>query len=175
MQKLNLLSRNILLLTAALISTVTLAARADVVTVTTGDMGDNIIPGGVQVTWQTPPLDNPQNPEFMDVKYGLWNSPDVLVHAFVNGTETGTFLAHLGYHTPGPSFASFDISGLLIDGVNVINFVGESAIPGTAPGQYVLGQVTLRFGAESSVPDGGSTCGLALMALLVLRSCWKRS
>lgn len=113
-------------------------------TVSTGDLGNNVIAGGglYEVFLGFPPFDLPSNslPSHIDVKYGLWNSPDVDVSVFFNDTNVGNFIADHGYIDPGPEFISFDITGLFISGLNKVSFNGFGV-----GGDYVIGQVDVIY------------------------------
>ena len=86
-------------------------------------------------------LTSPSNSanSFIDIKYGLWNSPDVPVDTSINGTLVGSFIADQGYNSPGPEFINFDVTGLLLNGTNEISFLGSGL------GDYVIGQVDLTY------------------------------
>ncbi|RMH26814.1 MAG: hypothetical protein D6692_08585 [Planctomycetota bacterium] len=121
-----------------------------------GDLGNNVINDAGDFVLN-PVLNMPSNsdPATMTVIYGLWNSPDVSVDAFVNGNYVGTFVADQGYISPGPEVAVFDISGLLLDGANTVLFTGNNA----NDGDYVVGQVDIEF---TPVP---TPAGVALLGL----------
>lgn len=120
--------------------------RPGVVTWSTGDLGNNVIDDGGTFT-VNPDLVNPSNVELASlvVKYGLWNSPNVPVDVSFNGTSVGSFVADLGYISPGPQFATFDLSGLLLGGLNTVLFTGSGS------GDYVIGQVDVTY--YSVVPE----------------------
>ena len=122
------------------------------VTVSTGDLGNNIIDDagffGVFLDANTPSNILSSS---IDVKYGLWNIPNVSVSVFFNSNPIGDFIADLGYITPGPEFASFDVTGLLLDGLNSIFFDGF----GANAGDYVIGQVDLNYD-NSGAPAPGT-------------------
>ena len=75
---------------------------------------------------------------FMEVKYGLWNSPDVPITFLVNGDTVGTVIANEGYHSPGPHYVIWHITGNLTAGLNTIEMISP---PGK--GQAVLGHIYL--------------------------------
>ncbi len=129
----------------AAIAFLQLPARAT--TVSTGDLGNNVITAAGSYTW-SPTISAPTNtlPATLEVIYGLWNDPGVLVYAYVNGTEVGSFLVNAGYFDPGPSSNSFNVSGLLVDGVNTVRFDGL----GASEGEYVIGSVTLHYNLPST-------------------------
>jgi hypothetical protein len=146
----------------------TTPAKADVITWTTGDLGNNVISnaGDFEVN---PILINPSNsdPATLDVKFGLWNSPAVPVDVFLNGSLVGSLVASSGYLAPGPQFAMFDVSGLLLDGLNTLLFTGN----GVNSGDYVIGQADLNY-SSGVVPEPSSmiTCLIgAAMGGCVLR------
>jgi hypothetical protein len=135
-----------LLLSGFLVSALCLAsAHALPITVSTGDLGYNIIAnaGSFEVLLD---VDYPSNSlaSTLSVKYGLWNTPSVTVSVFFNDLLMGTVLASSGYIAPGPQFADFDVTGLLIDGLNKIAFNGF----GSNSGDYIIGQVDLRYDSE---------------------------
>jgi len=124
----------------------------------TGDLGNNVISnaGFFQVALDASAPTNA--PADISIKYGLWNSPTVDVTVSINGNILGSFVADAGYISPGPEFAFFDVTGLLLDGPNLISFDGF----GANSGDYVIGQVDLRYDGVPSVPEPTS---LALLAL----------
>ena len=131
----------------------------------TGDLGNNVIDDAGIYLW-LPVLSSPSNAAAatLDVKYGSWNSPDVLVDILVNGSLIGSILADQGYISPGPQFGSLDVTGLLVDGVNTVLFTGN----GANSGDYVIGQVDISYDSSSApVPEPGML-GLLLIGLLVL-------
>ena len=140
------------LICAALAS---LLVRADAASVSSGDLGYNVVTASGSYTW-SPTLSAPSNtlPATLGVVYGLWNDPGLVVHAFVNGTDVGSFLVEAGYFDPGPSSNSFNISGLLVDGVNTITFSSPDAFEG----EYVINQIELQYNLPSTnvteVPPG---------------------
>lgn len=140
-------------------------ASAVPVSVGTGDLGNNVITGSGDFLWQ-PFLDNPSGLGVNDltVKYGLWNSPDVLFDVIVNGTIVGSLLADRGYISPGPEFFTFDVTGLLIDGLNSILFTGNSA----NNGDYVIGQVDLAYDSDPAAVSEPGTFALLALGLLGL-------
>ena len=106
-----------------------------------GDLGFNVIPSGG--TYESfPDLVTPSNafPASLEVKYGVWNVPDTTVDVYFNGTLVGNFIADQGYINPGPEYASFDITGLLMSGTNTVFFTGNGI-----GGDYVVGQVDIDY------------------------------
>jgi hypothetical protein len=75
---------------------------------------------------------------FMEVKYGLWNSPDVPMTFIVNGDTVGTVIADRGYKIPGPCYVIWHITGNLTPGLNTIEMISQ---PGN--GDAVLGHIYL--------------------------------
>jgi hypothetical protein len=128
------------------------------VTATTGDLGNNQIgattPFSVQLNLSTP---SNALPATLTVKYGLWSSPDVPVDVFFNSNLVGNFLANLGYVSPGPKFANFDVTGQLLAGANTVSFQGSGT------GKYVVGQVDLAYD-NSGTPGVPEPSTLALVA-----------
>jgi hypothetical protein len=110
-------------------------------TVSSGDLGANVITAGGAYEW-SPNVSSPTNelPATLSVTYGLWNDPGVTVHAFVNGTEVGTFDVTVGFFD-GPATSSFDIPGLLLDGANTIRFDGF----GASSGDYVISSIEVNY------------------------------
>lgn len=146
-----------LVLTLSLVSSF---ANAVPITASTGDLGNNVINEaglfGVSLIANTPSNSLASS---IDVKYGLWNSPNVLVSVFLNTSLIGSFLADQGYISPGPEFITFDVTGLLLNGLNTISFDGF----GANSGDYVVGQVDLNYDNSGvSVPEPGSLVLLAL-------------
>ncbi|WP_292922438.1 PEP-CTERM sorting domain-containing protein [Nitrosomonas sp.] len=125
------------------------SVNATAATVSTGDLGNNVITGGGLYEISMGFLGTPSNslPSHLDVKYGLWNSPDVDVSVFFNDINVGHFIADQGYISPGPEFISFDITGLFIDGLNKISFNGFGI-----GGDYVIGQIDVTY-AIAPVPE----------------------
>lgn len=159
-QQINNKSRAALL--ALLLAAGPMAAQAVPVTASTGDLGNNVITNaGLFEVFLNASTPSNALPATIDVKYGLWNSPDVLVSVEFNGTPVGDFTADLGYLSPGPSFTGFDVTGLLLDGLNTISFNGF----GASSGDYVVGQVDLNYDNAASVPEPTS---LVLLGLGIL-------
>ena len=111
--------------------------------VSTGDLGYNVVTFGGAYSW-TPTISAPSAilPATLDVVYGGWNDPAVTIHAYVNGTEVGTVLSDVPYISPGPSSNSFNITGLLVDGINTIVFNG---LGGESSGDYIIGGITVNY------------------------------
>lgn len=140
-----------------------LAAGAAPVTISTGDLGDNVV-YGAGLFQAMLPASTPSTtlPASIDVTYGLWNDPHVNVFVRFNGAPVGSFWADLGYTVPGPRFVSLDVTGLLVDGVNTIAFDGA----GTA-GDYVIGQVDLNYDDRpGTLPEPGAGVLIALGAAI---------
>ncbi len=126
-------------------------AHAIPLTSTTGDLGNNVIwDAGSFDIFLDADLPSTSISSILDIKYGLWNSPLVIVDTFFNGTLLGSFTADHGYISPGPKYISFDITGLLVDGANHIMFTGN----GANSGDYVVGQVDMNYdGSSAPVPE----------------------
>lgn len=137
------------------------------ITVSTGDLGINVISDGglfqVDLTANTP---SNTIASTLNIKYGLFNSPDVKVSVFFNSSLLGSFLADQGYISPGPEFADFNVTGLLINGLNrvVFNGFGGSGFSG----DYVIGQVNLNYDNSGTAPVPEPTSILLLGAGLIV-------
>jgi hypothetical protein len=99
-------------------------------TVSTGDLGLNIISAAGSYEW-SPTVTSPTNglPATLTVTYGLYNEPFVTVHTSVNGTEVGTILVDNSI-LESPATATFNFTNLLVDGVNTIKLDGLGAHEG---------------------------------------------
>ena len=150
------------MIAAFVICTGVVGAEVQPVTWTSGDLGNNVVydAGGFSLF---PELTNPSNvlPAELVVKYGLWNSPDVLVDVFFNDVVVGNLLADDGYISPGAEFASYEVTGLLQKGENTILFTGH----GANDGDYVVGQVDLHY----NIPEPMTVFLLGLGSLALLR------
>ena len=127
---------------------ITTPANAAPIEWDSGDLGDNVIQNAGEFEL-FPSLVSPSSssPAELRVKYGLWDSPKVLVDVFVNDIKIGDILANDGYSFPGPHFADLDVTGLLLDGVNTVKFTGNSVNDGA----YVVGQVWITY-TETDLP-----------------------
>lgn len=136
----------VFLLWGFLVSTLCLAnAHALPITASTGDLGINIVANaGLFEVFLDVDYPSDTIASMLNVKYGLYNSPSVTVSVFFNDLLMGSVLANSGYLSPGPQFADFDVTGLLIDGLNKISFNGF----GANSGDYIIGQVDLRYDSE---------------------------
>lgn len=147
------------------------AAYAVPMSSSTGDLGNNAISdaGFFEVFLNA---ETPSNTiaSTIDITYGLWNSPSVDVSVFFNSTAVGNLTADRGYISPGPEFVSFDITGLLVAGLNSISFDGF----GANNGDYVIGQVDMNYDnagtVSASEPAILSLFALGLAGLGFLRS-----
>jgi hypothetical protein len=140
-------------------------ANAMPITVSTGDLGNNVIRNASSFQVFLPantPLNNLASS--IDITYGLWNSPEVLVSVFFNSNFLGNFLADEGYIDPGPEFTSFDVTGLLLNGLNTTSFDGLSA----NDGDYVIGKVALNYHTAESIAEP-SSLALAVIGLAGFR------
>lgn len=138
----------ILLVTATALSAQTTAGISQGITVqqfstyqayqdtfwTSGEL-DTLFDAGTSLTFN---FDIPSDTVswFMEVKYGLWNSPDVPITFLVNGDTVGTVIANEGYHLPGPHYVIWHITGNLTAGLNTIEMISQSG-----KGQAVLGHI----------------------------------
>lgn len=85
---------------------------------TSGDV-NQILRCGSTATYTTTPL-VPGASSTLTLKYGLWNSPDVELVVRLNGTFVDNVLANRGFGSPGPQFITWDVTGLLVTGVNTV-------------------------------------------------------
>jgi PEP-CTERM motif len=148
---------------AAFLTGATGQVQADLVTWTTGDLGNNVIFSASGGTFTVnPDLVNPSNadPASLDVKYGLWDSPVVPVDVFLNSVLVGSFVANSGYISPGPQFITLDVTGLLLPGLNDLEFVGSGT------GDYVIGQVDLTYNSLTAPVPEPSTLAIAGTAIV---------
>lgn len=124
---------------AVLLLTAISAARAD--SATTGNLDDNIITGAGAYTW-TPTINAPFGTAngTLEVEHALWVGPPVLVHAFVNGVEVGSFLVEQPAFF-GTVVSTLNIGGLLVDGANEIRLDGLNA----SGGAYGVNSITVNF------------------------------
>ena len=118
-----------------------IAATTKAATLSTGDLGLNVITAAGAYEW-SPTLSSLTNdlPATLTVSYGLWNDPEVTVHASVNGTEVGSFLANNPFFD-GAATATFSFTNLLVDGANTIRLDGL----GVSEGEYVISQIDLTY------------------------------
>lgn len=135
-------------------------------TQTTGDL-DLRLDNGADYTW-SPNLTTPSNILLatLDIKYGLWNSPDVSVDVYMNLNNVGSFIADSGYITPGPEYISFDVTGLLVDGINEV-FLDASG-SGDLLGDWIMGRMDLSYDSPVSVIPEPTTLILLFMSFISL-------
>ena len=81
------------------------------------------------------------------------------METFANANFAGSFVADLGYISPGPAYTSFDVAGFLIDGINEVSFSTSATT-----GDYVIGQVDLHYSAVP-IPAAVWLFGSALAGL----------
>jgi len=99
----------------------------------TGSIEQHIF-AGQTLSWQP---DLPQmTGVLMQIKYGLWNSPDVYLDIRVNSQLIGTLVANVGYISPGPRYALANISNYIVAGSDLIEITAQ---PGG--GEAVIGYV----------------------------------
>ena len=112
----------------------------------TGNIDQHIF-AGQTLSWQP---DLPQTGGvLMQIKYGLWNSPDVYMDVRINSQLLGTLVAHWGYISPGPRYALANISNYIMAGPDLIEITAQ---PGG--GEAVIGFVAV--GARSARETTGS-------------------
>lgn len=116
--------------------------------VSTGDI-DVVISDGADYSVNLT-INSPSNNDLatLKLKYGLWNSPDTTTNIFINNTFVGTILATNAYISDGPAYETFDISGSLINGSNVVTFDTEPT-----DGDWMLGKVDIFY-----TDDGNNVC-----------------
>jgi hypothetical protein len=122
-----------------LLSLLVVGARA--ATVSTGDLGQNVITAAGVYEW-SPTVTSLTNglPATLAVTYGLWNDPFVTVHALVNGTEVGTILVDNPF-LGSAATATFNFTNLLVEGANTIRLDGL----GASEGEYVISMIELTY------------------------------
>jgi hypothetical protein len=143
------------------------------VTVSTGDLGNNVINDAglfnVSLTAETPSATIASE---IAVNYGLWNSPPVEVFVSLNSIVLGSFIADNAYSTD-PLTAHFNVTGYLVNGLNLFAFNGLSV----STGDYVIGQVDLSYDNSGNlpapVPEPASAILLAA-GLLGVAACKKQ-
>ena len=115
------------------------AARGELVTWTTGP-GLVLVPNAGELVF-LPDLTTPFDtcPSQLTFQYGAWAFAPVDIEVIVNSVSVGQVTADLGWITPGPSSATFDVTGLLLDGENTVVFTGH----GVSISIYAMGQVDL--------------------------------
>ena len=118
-------------------------------TVSTGDLGENVITAAGAYTW-SPTVTSLTNglPATLAVTYGLWNDPPMTVHAYVNDTEVGSFLVNNPFCCE-PATATFNFTNLLVEGANTIRLDGL----GANEGEYVISRIDLTY----NIPVPGET------------------
>lgn len=131
---------------AVLLFAANVGMRAD--SATTGNLGNNIISGAGTYTW-SPTINAPHGTAngTMTVEHNLWTDPVLTVHAFVNGTDAGSFVVQMPPFF-GPSVTTLDIGSLLVDGVNTITFDGG----GGSEAEYSISRVTVNFDVVAAPP-----------------------
>jgi hypothetical protein len=121
---------------AALILAATLSTAAHAETWTTGDLDTHMAPGDESVFEADLPG---ATDAVLTIKYGLWDSPDMLLTVTINGVFAFDVLADAGYLSPGPTFDESDVTALLHAGSN------EIRVTATDGGVAVLGSLTLDY------------------------------
>ncbi|MEZ4237569.1 MAG: putative metal-binding motif-containing protein [Myxococcota bacterium] len=137
---------------------------------TTGPVQDVTTPGLVE-SYATDPIPTGYDTELRLV-YGLWNSPDVVLDVYFDGVlvfpvgEATSVVADpsVGYGSPGPGTAIYDVTALVTGAASVVEVV--PAVPGgidtgTATsvqyGEAVLASVTVVWDSDD---DGDGFGGL---------------
>ena len=110
---------------------------------TTGLVDDHCVDGEALV-YMTDPLGAP-GASALELRYGLWDSPDMDMDVYLNGALVFTAVADTGYSSPGPEYLDADTTGLTIPGVN------ELVVECSSGGEAVMGQLTLTY------DEGGPT------------------
>jgi hypothetical protein len=146
---------------AALLFTGLINSHAE--SVTTGNLGMNIISGAGTYVW-SPVLNAPfgtTNGSIV-IEHNLWSDPVLNVHAIINGTDVGSFVVEIP-----PFFGSvtnvLDIGGLLVNGTNTIVFDGG----GGSSAEYSINQVTLNFDVLPDPSDPPVTNVIAVSTAIV--------
>jgi len=124
-------------------------AFASPVTVSTGDLGLNVIDKDSAWTYEVAlSATTPSNilPASIEITHGAWTG-SVYVQTYFNSSLVGGFDNTMGYNNPGPQYANFDITGLLLDGINTITFRG---IESNEDYCYVIGQVDMHYDNSAS-------------------------
>jgi len=89
---------------------------------------------GQTLSWQP---DLPQTGgALMQIKYGLWNSPDVYMDVRINNQLLGTLVANVGYISPGPRYALANISNYIVAGPDLIEITAQAG-----GGEAIIGYV----------------------------------
>jgi len=106
---------------------------------TTGDIEDHLW-GGDSVAYTTDEL-SPVSEATLTLKYGLWNSPEVVFEVYLNDALVGDVIANNGYGSPGPSYETWDVSELIVGGVeNVIEVIAQ-----VGGGEAVVGRIDIDY------------------------------
>jgi len=103
---------------------------------TSGELADHIF-GDQTLYYDTDPIVAPTSSQ-LEFKYGLWNSPDVTLSVSLNGTYLGSVVADQGYISPGPEYETWDVTGILQDGVNHIEVYASPS-----GGEAIVGAFTI--------------------------------
>jgi hypothetical protein len=75
----------------------------------------------------------------LQIKYGLWNSPNLTLEVYVNNNFVGSVIADQGYISPGPEYATFGVGNYIVAGPDVIEVRAQSG------GEAVVGHVGIGY------------------------------
>jgi hypothetical protein len=105
---------------------------------TTGLVDDHIL-GGQTLSYRTTPLPAVSDAT-LTLRYGLWNSPDVVLEVYVNGTFAGSAVADQGYVSPGPAYAVWPAGPAMTSGTQLVEVVALAST-----GEAVVGEITIDY------------------------------
>lgn len=139
-----------------------LSAAAD--TVSTGDLGTNIIfasNGGVfEWNFAVPSLQALPQPSLF-VRYGAWNAIGTdIIDITLNGTLLGSLTNLTGYLQPGPATANLDAGALQVGNNSLVFSMGGGTIH-----DYVINEATISYTAAVPEPSTYAMLALGLVAV----------